>query len=198
MNAAQSKQIVAVAKQALALLNPEWEVSRSLREQLELAMVETVPVAKPARKSGKIKKNQPYKPFTAEDKLIEHVAPEAKMEPESEGSERTRWTGVYLTEDNGCLCIGCKIRRGFNERGMAPIKMMRPERILETPESIKNRLSHCACGGTADDHAKDELENLLKCSHCDDCEAFHYETADSWIADHPEIAHANDQQMEAA
>ena len=174
MNASQQKQAIAVAQRALAMLNPDWAVTTDLKAQLELCMVQfaETPKAKTARKSSKIKKYQPYKPFSAEEKLIKHVF-EGTLDKDGNIKFQPEW------KDTKCQCVGCKIGRGFFvDRGMAPVKMMKPEQTLETPEAIRNRLSHCACGGLAEDHKKDELENLLKCSHCDNCESFHYETAD--------------------
>jgi hypothetical protein len=43
--------------------------------------------------------------------------------------------------------------------------------------TVLERLSYCACGGLASEHAKDEMDNLLECSHCRDCKQFHYATA---------------------
>lgn len=161
MNASQQKQVIAVAKKALALLSPEWSVSQSLREQLELAMVETLkPVAK-AKASGKCTLCNAA--FNAEDVPVDGFL-HKKLK---EGQAHFRCADMY--------------RRNAAEFSAWCVEQN--NRVIQAFDA--EAMSHCACGGTADDHAKDELENLLKCSHCDDCEAFHYETAD-------------DQQQEAA
>lgn len=56
------------------------------------------------------------------------------------------------------------------------------QRVKHTKHFDRVAMSYCACGGNADDHAKDELENLLKCSHCDTCEAFHYDVDEAEAA----------------
>ena len=176
MNITQQKELTATARQALALLDPEWTVTADLKARLELCMVEfpETPKAKTVRKSSKIKKYQPYKPFSAEERAVKHIVPKGKMVPALKSEPEGRQIFAPAVDQvTTCLCAGCRIVRGFFDRGMAPVKMMRPERALETPEAIRNRLTLCACGHSSAAHLEDELNNLLKCSDCD-CDHFHY------------------------
>ncbi len=50
-----------------------------------------------------------------------------------------------------------------------------PDQSAINDRLFKERMSYCACGGLASQHEKDEMDNLLQCSHCDECSHFHYD-----------------------
>jgi hypothetical protein len=141
----QSKQILSVATRALALLNPEWQVTAELRQMLESANS----VQAPAVKNSCVLCSMPT---VATDRVEGFLG--KKLKP---GFAHALCAASYRRNaaefSAWCAEQNAKVIAPFDAEAAAL----------------------CTCGGNADSHAKDELENLLKCSHCDTCEAFHYD-----------------------
>jgi hypothetical protein len=172
MNITQQRELTAIARQALALLDPDWAISASLQERLAAVLAVKAPAKSVSRK---FKKSElyTYKPFSAEQRAVSH---------------RYVWAPVHIEDpadydvpqmtreaDPACMCCGCAILAGFQARGMKDTSNMANEAAnkMRFAEAIRDSLKVCACGHDADRHEEDELNNLLKCADCD-CEQFHY------------------------
>ena len=161
MNATQSKALIQAAHNAMALL-PSSQERAALGRALNALAAALAPSKK--AKSAKIsKKAQPYKPIIGAQ------------------AHKTIWKPLYhwtlkdydvpryeIEPDPACQCAGCQIFAGFRSRGLnAPVMMERNKEIdawLQAMQDLAVASKFCVCGHLADEHEKDELENLLKCT----------------------------------
>ena len=177
MTIAQQKEIVAITRRALAMLDPGWNVTVDLQDRLARAMLATTVVA--SARPRKIKKAElyTYRPFDDDARAIKHVEPEGKVsrtKPNSIGNDWMLWIPA-IDEPATCLCAACQVRAGFWARGMKDTSNIANDAKNKIDASaVRESLKVCACSHDADRHEEDELNNLLKCSDCD-CEQFHYQ-----------------------
>lgn len=148
MNAAQSKNLINAARNVLAILPADTDQTLA---QL-LAAIEAAEAKPAAKKSTKPRKGD----YPAND---------------------PRRIGESSAEYFARVMEGFKARTADGWR--RPHYGHRKSNIREDGPKIdfaalREALSLCACGHEADDHHKDELDNLLACASCDACSHFHY------------------------
>jgi hypothetical protein len=148
------KQILAIANEAISML--PHEETLQMRVRLAQATCPAIKVGKLERPDGKLVINDMADPCGT------------MHEKKNARSYASYWYAP--TPADGLTGWERLVREWL--AGTKTNMMWRTANKFDKTATIE-RLSHCACGGSADDHAKDELENLLKCSHCDTCEAFH-------------------------
>ena len=66
-------------------------------------------------------------------------------------------------------------KASFDAWRQAPREAFEPS-TRQDREALREHLTYCACGGKAEHHREDRDGNLLECSHCHDCDHFHYQT----------------------
>jgi hypothetical protein len=151
MNAAQSKALLAAARNALALLDPDWPVAHTLSEAIAKA-TETPLAGQKCVFCEQPIKGESFPGFCK--KLKPRVA-------------CRQCTHSYIVNRDS-FARWCDRSQSI----AYPLTVQtRKER-----QTAKERLSYCACGGKAEDHREDRDGNLLECSHCDNCDHFHYQT----------------------
>ena len=167
MNATQSKALIQAAHNAMTLL-PSSQERAALRRALNALATASAPVR---AKSAKIsKKAQPYKPIIG---TPNHSLLPRQIKPETEFQRHAKscnlpWRSSEIKPDPACQCAGCQILDGFRSRGLnAPVMIERNEEIdaqFQAMQDLAVASKFCVCGHLADEHEKDEMENLLKCT----------------------------------
>jgi hypothetical protein len=150
MNAAQSKALIATARKALALLDPDWPQAQALKQAITDAQA-------PSTNARRSKAKRYYGPDVWRDGRCLDDDDARKFAESVHFRFRHGW-GKGLTNAE---------RKQMDKAYKAEMARRQKER---------ERLSYCACGGKAEDHREDKDGNLLECSHCDGCDHFHYQT----------------------
>jgi hypothetical protein len=155
MNATQGKAVLAITNQALSLLErsghplaPRYVVE--LRERLSATIA------------------------------IQAVARKPKSARAIETAQRLVEDAAWRLTGESVQAFVHRVLERFRA-GATRIKdfdaIAKAKTLVDSTESdaVKARLALCACGGYPSDHEEDDTGNLLKCTHCDTCDHFHYE-----------------------
>jgi hypothetical protein len=148
MNAAQSKALIATARKALALLDPDWPQAQALKQAIADAQA-------PSANARRSKARRYYGPKVWRDgKCLDADDAMKFAKAVRKGFKFTKLDGTSWTM----------------------MLARHPDKPSFDVTAERERLSYCACGGKAEDHREDRDGNLLECSHCDSCDHFHYQT----------------------